>query len=440
MPANAAEQDSNDRIVVRCGSVRKLLIRPDTYEDAVKLVFNTFILAENSVTLKAKCTDNEQFVVLSEQNWPALRDNVKTMVVASNKKHTVEVVYGKITPKYSIEPDKPLSDLFETVATSLVLSVDELKFSYQGRSIKPSDTPQSLGFGRVATLNARRNIRLCVMSSCGEGMYVVIPYDSPLIKIREAIANKLSCGTVSIKMFYDSQYIADPQTPADFSMERDDVIDYMLEQVGGKPVIYLFPPQPLEATVRLALEPAWRFDTVYPVVPFQDDVKTGQQRIQWSVEASPSGNLRDKDSGTEITYLFWEAKTTSAGLSSSADTLQDFIPGRTHCQPKDSVLLSIRNVTGYLDRTLTSLGLHTSARTDFITYWLPRFLRHKYIALRFLPQKSYEAAAPLEVSPQPDVVTRVFMLFQGVREDQLDPWSEAEARAAEDASFWKSVI
>ena len=48
----------------------------------------------------------------------------------------------------------------------------------------------------------------------------------------------------------------------------------------------------------------------------------------------------------------------------------------------------------------------------------------------------------MRVSPAPDVVTRIFMLFHGVAPGDLDLWSQAAARAtAEDgATFWTNVI
>jgi len=53
---------------------------------------------------------------------------------------------------------------------------------------------------------------------------------------------------------------------------------------------------------------------------------------------------------------------------------------------------------------------------------LPDLLKHEYVALRFLPQASYEQAAQMRVSPAPDVVTRIFMLFRGVDPGDLDHW------------------
>lgn len=52
-------------------------------------------------------------------------------------------------------------------------------------------------------------------------------------------------------------------------------------------------------------------------------------------------------------------------------------------------------------------------------YWLSTLLKHKCIALQFVSQASYEKAARMRVSPAPDVVTRVFMLFRGVRPDNV---------------------
>jgi hypothetical protein len=84
----------------------------------------------------------------------------------------------------------------------------------------------------------------------------------------------------------------------------------------------------------------------------------------------------------------------------------------------------------HLDKALTALSLHISARTDFITYWLPFFVRiherGQQIAFRFLEQAAYEQAAKLEVEPKPDVVIRVFLLFKGVKGEDSEGWRKVE--------------
>jgi hypothetical protein len=84
--------------------------------------------------------------------------------------------------------------------------------------------------------------------------------------------------------------------------------------------------------------------------------------------------------------------------------------------------------------------LGTDGRTR--RYWLPSLLKHEYVALRFIAQSSYEKAARMRVSPTPDVVTRIFMLFRGVRPDDVELWAPAAARAAaeDSATFWSNVV
>lgn len=75
-------------------------------------------------------------------------------------------------------------------------------------------------------------------------------------------------------------------------------------------------------------------------------------------------------------------------------------------------------------------------------YWLPSFLKHKYVALQFISQDAYERAALLEVSLKPDVIQRVFMLFKGIDRPFEEPgeWYEAEERTSRDVYWWRDVV
>ena len=48
----------------------------------------------------------------------------------------------------------------------------------------------------------------------------------------------------------------------------------------------------------------------------------------------------------------------------------------------------------------------------------------------------------MRVSPAPDIITRIFMLFRGVRSDDVGLWAQAAARATEEdgATFWAKVV
>ncbi|KAJ3517354.1 hypothetical protein NMY22_g13985 [Coprinellus aureogranulatus] len=237
-------------------------------------------------------------------------------------------------------------------------------------------------------------------------------------------------------------------------VEDGDDLDLLRRLVGGKPVIYLMPPagSNIEATVTLSLVPEWEFSAVYPVVPTRK-THPGGKSLQWNVTASPNGTILEKTTGLEVSFLFWEAEALKLAARPAHPQAvggatiepmafrETFDPTRPHIDVNNSVVLEVANITPYLDKALQSLGLHTEARTSFITYWLPSMLKHKYVALRFLPQKVYERAAPLEVSPAPDVTARIFMLFKGIKEEEvLSAWRAAVARADLGTARWRSIV
>ncbi|KAF7369527.1 hypothetical protein MVEN_00282500 [Mycena venus] len=52
--------------------------------------------------------------------------------------------------------------------------------------------------------------------------------------------------------------------------------------------------------------------------------------------------------------------------------------------PRFRPRLAVCGITPYLDNILGALGLHTEARTSFITYWFPSLLKHTHVTLRFV--------------------------------------------------------
>ncbi|QRV94996.1 ubiquitin family protein [Ceratobasidium sp. AG-Ba] len=214
---------------------------------------------------------------------------------------------------------------------------------------------------------------------------------------------------------------------------------------GGKPVVYLLPSIPMaNIYVDLALTGDWSFSSVYPFAVIRPTVNGGQT-IAWTVDAKPDGTLLEHGTGREVSYLFWEAHTNpvlppSPDISRSGSPIREvaagFNPSRPIVIPTNSVVLPFNKVTSYIDDVLLSLGLHTEARCSFITYWLPELQRHQHIALRFLPQSEYEVAAPMRINPTPDVTTRVFMLFRGVKQADLDFWAEA----VKDVNEWGDIV
>jgi hypothetical protein len=86
-------------------------------------------------------------------------------------------------------------------------------------------------------------------------------------------------------------------------------ISIFRQTIGGKPVIYLFSPRSMDVHVSLKLVPEWKFSALYPVAKIEEDKGDQQssQTVSWDALVSPNGTILDRLSGSEVTYLYWEA-------------------------------------------------------------------------------------------------------------------------------------
>ncbi|KAF6748210.1 hypothetical protein DFP72DRAFT_1146391 [Ephemerocybe angulata] len=265
-------------------------------------------------------------------------------------------------------------------------------------------------------------------------------------ELMDVIRNASGICNDNQRWLWEGQTLMPYDTLSGSGVKEGDTLAMVERQTGGKPVIYLYPPTATRISATLCLVPEWEFSAIYPVVPAKT-TEAGQE-LKWVVDAERSGTLTEVGTGLEVSYLYWEAETTAKGLVSpplslvlGATTAEaPFVPNQASLDSKDTVLLEVAKMTQYLDGALKALGLHVEARTSFITYWLPSLLKHDYVALRFLPQSVYERAAPLAIEPTPDVVARIFMLFKGVKANELPVWSEAFGRATEDVGRWADVV
>ncbi|MBQ3182411.1 MAG: hypothetical protein IJB57_01970 [Clostridia bacterium] len=152
------------------------------------------------------------------------------------------------------------------------------------------------------------------------------------------------------------------------------------EFVDEKPVIYLYPEEETEVSVKLKLD-----GEITCTYPKYDNV--------WSVTASPDGTLTDAE-GQSYNYLYWEGITNveydlSKGFCIKGEDTADF-----------------------LEDALEKLGLNRREANEFIVYWLPLMEHNPYNVISFQTD-IYTDAAKLTVTPEPNTLIRVFMAWQG---------------------------
>ena len=167
-----------------------------------------------------------------------------------------------------------------------------------------------------------------------------------------------------------------------------------------KPVIYLYPEEPTDVTVKL--DYAGALTCTYPAYG-----------SGWSVTAHPDGTLVD-EKGQSYSYLYWEGSSVDCA---------DFSTG--FCVPGADTAV-------FLEEALVALGLTRREANEFIVYWLPLMEDNAYNLISFQTD-AYTDIARLDVSPAPDTVIRVFMAWKAL--DQPVEIPEQELNAPDRTGF-----
>lgn len=170
--------------------------------------------------------------------------------------------------------------------------------------------------------------------------------------------------------------------------------------VPEKPVLYLYPEEETEVTVKLDYN-----GTLTSTYPAYGD--------GWTVTAQPDGTLTD-EKGREYYCLFWEGES---------DAAYDFSTG--YC-------VTGKDTAVFLERALAQLGLTEKEANEFIIYWLPRMESNAYNLVSF-QSEAYTDSAELTIDPAPDTVIRVFMAWKGL--DQPEKITPQELTTVERNGF-----
>ena len=146
-----------------------------------------------------------------------------------------------------------------------------------------------------------------------------------------------------------------------------------------KPVIYLYPTENMDVTVKLDIN--GDLTCTYPA--YNDG---------WRVTASPDGTLTDEN-GREYYCLYWE--------------------GETHAQYdfRRGFYVKGEDTAAFLENVLAKIGLTEREANEFIIYWLPQMEQNPYNLIAFQTD-AYTDAAELDITPVPDSLLRVFMAWK----------------------------
>ena len=153
---------------------------------------------------------------------------------------------------------------------------------------------------------------------------------------------------------------------------------------NAKPVIYLYPTEETEVIVKLDYQGT--LDFVYP--DFDPDLDA------WAVKAHPDGTLINSADGKEYPYLFWEGTPSEFP---DYDLTTGFI-------------VEGNKTVEFLEQTLHQMGLIPKEYNEFIVYCGPIMEVNPYNFIHFAGAE-YEELAKLTITPEPDSILRVSMVF-----------------------------
>jgi hypothetical protein len=162
--------------------------------------------------------------------------------------------------------------------------------------------------------------------------------------------------------------------------ERLEVL-YKTEEMDGmgKPVIYLYPETEMFVNVQLDLN--GKITHSYPKYPTSG----------WNVKAQPDGTLHDA-TGKEFYALFWE------GISPQEFTYTD------------GFVVKGSETEKFLEGSLDIIGLTRREANEFIMFWLPQMENNAYNLIHFSTDE-YEEIAQLKISPKPESILRIMMVW-----------------------------
>ena len=168
------------------------------------------------------------------------------------------------------------------------------------------------------------------------------------------------------------------------------------DSIMYKPVIYLYPTEETEITVKLLN--AERITCSYP--KYVDE---------WNVLAKPNGDLTELGTGRNLYSLYYESECVEKFNIS-----------------QEGFVVKGEDSAKFLEEKLAILGLTEREAQEFIIYWLPRLESNKYNYIRFAADEEINNNMPLEINPNPDTIIRVLMTFKGlensieIKEQKLD--------------------
>lgn len=157
-------------------------------------------------------------------------------------------------------------------------------------------------------------------------------------------------------------------------------MDYAPQVECGKPVVYLYPTEETEVAVKVGAN----------ITVSEPEYGQG-----WKGLAKPSGEIMVD--GKSYHNLFWE------GLGWGSYPII-----------KSGTIIKTADARATITSQLKSMSLNDREIADFLEFWMVKMPKNEYMRISWIYGEEMNKLAPLQVTPKPDSVIRVFMDFVGL--------------------------
>jgi hypothetical protein len=191
--------------------------------------------------------------------------------------------------------------------------------------------------------------------------------------------------------------------------------DYMLPGGCGKPVVYLYPETPTNVQVRLTSP-----------VNFTAQIPSYHQG--WKVKAYPNGKLEDlQPQYTKCSDIDFTHKGAEYAREACETGVYPYIywsgnmVERSYIEPEKGWIVARKDLSEFFMGKLSEVGLNSNEITDMSDFWLEKMLSENkpYYKVSFLQTAEMNNLAPMEISPKPDTVFRIFLDYKGLEVGEL---------------------
>ncbi len=290
-------------------------------------------------------------------------------IVDWNRIVNSEVTFDKTCFYFGADKNKSIDELWEKESEGIVATAEYEK--YEGEWLNKEN----------AEFSKEQWSEDLIISEIYSDCFIASPViPSPYIyKINGTVADNWCIGD-QVLVTFNNIYTDIAEGKAQGDLITIETSDFVPDpNACYKPVIYLYPDQASEISVKLDLD--GKLTCTYP------EYKNG-----WEVTAYPDGTLTDTE-GMSYNYLYWEGEAFADWDFSKGFCVKD------------------EDTAKFLETALEELGLNRREANEFIVYWLPLMQENPYNIISFQTE-AYAEAAKLTVEPKPDTLIRVFMTYK----------------------------